>query len=277
MLRLFTPILVLWVAAVTASLALSWTKAAPRDEEAAALAADKAFLAAAAKGDSKAARTLLARDFSWTTGDGRINDKAKTLQALDAFAAAAGKDETEVQTHFYGRLATVRGVHDGMRFLRIWGRRGKSWRAFAMIDTPIAPKAGPASVEAQAGFGDCENPCRSVPYKPKTAMDKAILAAWQQTKMIERKPDAKAWASFIADEFMIINNTTIRTKPEREVIAKKQEATGVGTPGDPVMKMRIADFGDNAAVMVSKHFPVRGGKPYNNIRVWVLRDNRWQL
>jgi hypothetical protein len=29
--------------------------------------------------------------------------------------------------------------------------------------------------------------------------------------------------------------------------------------------------------MISNHFPYRGGKPYYNVRVWVLRDNRWQL
>ena len=95
--------------------------------------------------------------------------------------------------------------------------------------------------------------------------------------MIEWKPNAAAWTRYIADEFMIINNTTIRTRAEREVIAKRQEASGVGTPGDPILTMSIHDFGDNAAVMFSRHFPVRGGKPYNNVRIWTLRDGRWQL
>lgn len=239
-------------------------------------AVDRAFLDALAKADSKTVRRMLASDFSWTTSDGEINNRSRALHALNS-TAILDKDETEVQNHFYGRVATVRGVHSGMRFLRIWARREDSWKLFAMIDTRVAPKAGPASVEAQAGQGDCDNPCRTVPYRPKTAMDKAILATWQKTKMIEWKPDAKAWASFIGEEFMIINNTTIRNRAEREVIARKQEAAGVGTPGDPILAMRIIDFGDNAAVMFSKHFPVRGGKPYQNIRVWVLRDGRWQL
>src|SRR5437763_574623 len=85
----------------------------------------------------------------------------------------------------------------------------------------------------------------------QAAMDKAILAAWQATKMIEWKPDAEAWARYVADEFMIINNTTIRNKPERVAIARKHQETGVGTPGDPILAMEIADFGDNAAVMIS--------------------------
>jgi hypothetical protein len=95
--------------------------------------------------------------------------------------------------------------------------------------------------------------------------------------MLEWKPDAAQWASFIADEFMIINNTTIRDKDARVAIAKRQQEAGVGAPGDPVTTMRIYDFGTTCALMISQHTPYRGGKPYTNARVWVLRDGRWQL
>jgi hypothetical protein len=95
--------------------------------------------------------------------------------------------------------------------------------------------------------------------------------------MLEWKPDAAQWATFIADEFMIINNTTIRDKEQRVGIAQRQQDAGSGAPGDPVVSMRIFDFGTNSAVMTSQHTPYRGGKPYTNVRIWVLRDNRWQL
>jgi hypothetical protein len=146
------------------------------------------------------------------------------------------------------------------------------------LETPSAAIDGtPASVERAAGAGACDNPCRTVPYVPKIQMDKDILAVWQKTKMLEWQPNAEQWATFIADEFMIINNTTIRNKEQRVAIAKRQQEAGVGAPGDPVVSMRIYDFGNNAAVMTSQHTPYRGGKPYNNVRIWVLRDNRWQL
>jgi hypothetical protein len=32
-----------------------------------------------------------------------------------------------------------------------------------------------------------------------------------------------------------------------------------------------------SAVMISQHSPYRGGKPYDNVRVWIFRDDRWQL
>jgi len=182
-----------------------------------------------------------------------------------------------VQANFYGRLLTVRGTHGDARFLRIFVKRRHGWKALMVLETPVAPAGAPASVEQAAGAGDCDNPCRSVPYTPKTAMDKDILAAWQKTKLLEWKPDAAQWANFIADEFMIINNTTIRNKEQRVAIAQRQQDEGTGAPGDPVTAMRIYDFGSNAAVMTSRHTPYRGGKPYTNVRVWVRRDGRWQL
>lgn len=41
--------------------------------------------------------------------------------------------------------------------------------------------------------------------------------------------------------------------------------------------IRMFDFGDKAAVMLSLHDPYGGGKPYYNVRLWILRDNLWQL
>jgi hypothetical protein len=244
--------------------------------EQAAQQADHSLLSALEKADKAATGRLLDADFVWTNGDGKSLKKAEVLDNLQSFATDNLSDEN-VQTHFYGDVETVLGVHHNARFLRIWVKRPAGWREFIELDTPISTSAAPATVEAGAGQGDCENPCRTVPYKPVTAMDKAILADWQKTKMEEWHPDAVDWPMHIADEFLIINNNAMRNKPERVAIAQKQQAAGVGTPGDPITSMEIHDFGDNAAVMISHHVPHRGGKPYYNVRVWTLRDARWQL
>ena len=76
---------------------------------------------------------------------------------------------------------------------------------------------------------------------------------------------------------MIINNTTIRTRPERIVIARKQREAGIGAPGDPIIAMEIHDLGDTAAVMLSQRFAYRVANPYRDVQVWVLRDGLWQL
>ena len=246
------------------------------DDEQAAKEADRAFVANLEKGDQKAIGASLDRRFTWTNTDGLTRNRRDTLKDFAALAAP-NKGDSDVQTHFYGRVLTVRGAHNDARFVRVFVKRRHGWKTFLLLETPIAAGAAPASVERAAGGGDCDNPCRTVPYTPKTPMDKDILAAWQKTKLLEWKPDAEQWASFIADEFMIINNTTIRDKEQRVAIAKRQQEAGTGAPGDPVTSMRIYDFGTNAAVMTSQHTPYRGGKPYTNVRIWVLRDNRWQL
>jgi hypothetical protein len=203
--------------------------------------------------------------------------KAEVLDGLSAYATD-NQGEDDVQTHFYTQVETVLGSHHGARFLRVWVKRPAGWREFLELDTPISSQGGQrGGIETGADQGDCDNPCRTLPYTPKTAMDKAIVADWQKTKVEEWHPDAVDWPMHIADEFLIINNTGMRNKAERVVIAQKAQAAGAGAPGDPITAMEIYDFGDNAAVMISHHVPHRGGKPYYNVRVWTLRDSRWQL
>jgi hypothetical protein len=252
----------------------SGESAAPGEE--AALKADKEFLAALNKLDKNAAGKLLDDDFAWTNIDGKTRNRAVSLDEIAALAADHEGD-TEVQTHFYGQLATVMGVHHKAHFARIWVKRPGGWREFISIDTPI-PDHPPAqtTIEAAAGEGDCENPCRTVPYNATTAMDKSLLADWQKTKMEEWHPSAD-WPNHIADEFLIVNNASARNKAQRVAINQDQVKSGVGTPGDPVTSMKIYDFGPDAAVMISQHRPYRGGKPYYNVRVWTFREQRWQL
>jgi len=242
-----------------------------------AVQADHALLSALGKSDKAAVGKLLDADFVWTDGDGKSMKKAEVLDGLSAYATD-NQGEDEVQTHFYAQLETVLGSHHGARFVRVWVKRPAGWREFLELDTPISAQGGQrGGIETGAGQGDCDNPCRTLPYTPKTAMDKAIVADWQKTKVEEWHPDAVDWPMHIADEFLIINNTGMRNKAERVVIAQKAQAAGAGAPGDPITAMEIYDFGDNAAVMISHHVPRRGGKPYYNVRVWTLRDGRWQL
>jgi len=248
--------------------------AAPGED--AALKADKEFLAAVDKSDKNATGKLLDDDFAWTNIEGKTRNKSAAIDDLAALAAD-NQGDADVQTHFYGQVETVIGVHHKAHFARVWVKRPEGWRAFVAIDTPIPDKPPvQATIEAAAGAGDCENPCRTVPYAPTTAMDKALVAEWQKTNMAEWRPSAD-WPYHIADEFLTIDNADARNKEQRLAINQNQVKTGVGAPGDPIIAMKIYDFGTNAAVMISRHRPYRGGKPYYNVRVWTFRDDRWQL
>ncbi len=250
---------------------------ATADDEEAILQADHALAEALGKADKTAAAALLDESFEWTDMEGKTRTKAEALENLAALTTD-GERDTDVKTHYYGQLEIIFGFHRNARFAHIWVKRSAGWRAFVYLETPV-PKQGPTAAGPPTNSGapeDCENPCRTLPYQPTTAADKAVLAEWQKTKVDEWHPDAEDWATHIADEFLIVNSNSERNKVERVAIARKQQDAGVGVPGDPVVSMSMSDFG-NAVVMISHHVPYRGGKPYYNARVFVNRNGHWPI
>lgn len=263
--------------ALFALLPLSVTAQVPQPAQAAADAAgvvhiDNAFIAAVAQGDNAAALKYLDKSVEFTNVDGKTFTKSE-LAASFPHVTTDAPGATHVHAYNYGLVADVMGIDANTRFLRIWVRRPGGWRLFNYIETPIGPKvplapAGPT----------CDNPCHTIPYTPTTEMDKQILEAWHHAKMDEWHPNSKDWALRVGDEFSIINSGTDRTKATRvAMLAKQQEEGQTGPPGDPIHDIRMFDFGKYAAVMLSKHTPYRGGKPYYNVRLWILRVGRWQL
>src|SRR5579864_7461237 len=248
--------------------------AAATDEQG-VLQADRNFLGAAAKGDKAAAAALLDAQFEWTDSDGKTRSKAEALHDLPALAADA-QGEADVKTYPYGQVEVITGIQhagtrDDRRFMRVWVKRPAGWRAFAILDTAMAGGAAPFSNTAP-GAGDCENPCRTIPYKPATAADKAIVAILQRLKMDEWHPNPDDWAHYVLDDVNYVTSAASLSKADRVARLAQQKQTGaVIVPGDPVMAMRIFDFGD-AAIMITRNAPYRGGKPYYSLRVWTLRD-----
>jgi Domain of unknown function (DUF4440) len=246
-------------------------------ENQAVLRTDHYFTGALAKGDKKAVGALLDSRFEWTNAEGKTRSKAEALESLTAFAADS-KGDTDVKAHFYSQLAVIYGRHDRSWFSRIWVKRPSGWRLFADLDTPLPSGNGTAARRKKPGpIGDCENPCRTIPYKPTTAADKAVIAEWQKTKVDEWHPDIKDWASHVAREFVIINDHYgAIDKPQRVALGVKWQREGIGMPGAPVLSMKMYDFGDTV-LTISDHVPYQGGKPYYNVRVYVHRNGHWPI
>jgi hypothetical protein len=242
-------------------------------DDAAILKADEAFTAALAKSDKAAVGGMLDAKFEWTDADGKTRNKAESLADLSALAADNSGD-SKVKVIPYSELGVVHGYHHDVRFGRIWAKRPAGWRVMVILDTPL-PKPGAAAAPSKSG-GDCDNPCRTLPFKPVTAADKAMITEWQKTKLDEWHPDADDWATHVAEEFLIINDRSERDKPTRVAFGKKQQEAGVSMPGDPITRMNLYDFGDTI-LMISHHFPYNGGKPYYNDRVFVHRGNHWLI
>jgi hypothetical protein len=235
------------------------------------------LLAAAAKSDKPAAGELLDAEFEWTTPAGVNHKREETLDNLSVLAMDT-RGETAMQSYSYDRMVVVTGTRPGSRFMRIWVQRPQGWRLFAMIDTAIvAGTAAPFSMPTSEQKADCENPCRTIPFNPATPAQREMLATFKRLKIDEWHPNPNDWAPYVLDDVYYVTSGAALSKADRVNRLAQQKQTGAASvPGDPVLFMRIVEFGQSA-VMFARHAPFRGGKPYYSIRVWVLRDGHWRF
>ena len=160
--------------------------------------------------------------------------------------------------------------------MRVWALRPDGWRILGVITTTLVTGTTPFAASG-ASVGDCENPCRTMPYVPTSENAKQIAAIFQRLKMDEWHPDPDDWAPYVLDDVYYVTETALLSKADRiERLATLKRTGAPSTPGDPVLSMRVHDFGDSA-VMIARHTPYRGGDSYYSLRVWAFRDGRWQL
>ncbi|HEV7967890.1 MAG TPA: nuclear transport factor 2 family protein [Candidatus Acidoferrales bacterium] len=261
------------------------TFAADDGGDSAALQADTALQLALRKKEAKAVAPLLDEQFSWTTDAGQTLMSAQFLKDAAAGKAVGDTEYNDVKARDYGRLAIVTGIgkrtgHEGTFFARIWVKRPAGWRLLTHQDTPILAKGSPSQQVAAGGKGtatatDCENPCHTVPYSPKTAEQKEVLKAYQAVETAVATHDEKTWAYHVADEFVGIGRRYLGMPDTK---AGRVGQIGITSNRVILPKMLWGEafvFGD-AAIILADHQPV-GEPPYRVIRVWINRDGRWQL
>jgi hypothetical protein len=263
------------VGAICAGLAVAGANGSAVDKDHAA-EADHSLAAALEKGDAAEVGKLLDAQFEWTDAQGRTRTKTEVLQNLRESAADAQGD-TDVKTYDYHTVEVITGAHHNARFLRVWVKRPEGWRAFVVLDTTMTSGTAPFSTAASGGASGCDNPCRNIPFAPTTAADKTIVETLERLKVDEWNPNPEDWARYVVDDVFYVTSAGALSKADRVAHLTQQKQSGATIlPGDPVISMRIFDYGD-AAVMITQNAPYRGGKPYYSVRVWTLRDGRWQL
>lgn len=239
-------------------------------------APDRQWIAALEADDSAAVTNLLDAEFEWTNTLGKTLSRDESIEAIAALAGEV-RGETDVLSYPYGHVTAVTSARNGGRTMRVWLRRPEGWRLFAVIGTTLTTGTTPFAAAGGGTSGDCENPCRSMPYTPPTENAKTIAGIFQQLKMDEWHPNPENWAPYVLDDVYYVTATAQLSKADRVArLAKARETGAPSVPGDPVVSMRIVDLGDSA-VMTARHDPYRGGKPYYSVRVWALKDGRWQL
>ena len=232
---------------------------------------------AAAQGHAAAAGALLDEQFEWTDSQGQSRGRDQALASLPALAANL-QGQSNTRWYGYDQLEVLTGERPGARFMRVWARRPQGWRLFAMIETASAAAAPqPFSPTMSGPALDCGNPCRDIPFNPESPAQQEMVAIFEQLKVDEWHPNPERWAPYVLDDVYYVTSAVSMSKADRVARLTQQRDSGAAAvPGDPVLNMRIVEFGP-AAVMMARHAPYRGGKPYYSVRVWAHRDGRWQL
>lgn len=273
--RFVTSVLAVGVLFGAVSLAVTDNRTAAADEQS-ALQADHEFVQAAGKGDAPTVGRLLDVDFTWTDADGKTLGHAEVLKSLPK-PALGTESGAELKHRAYGQVTAVMAGHDKIHVLRIWVKRAAGWRLLVYHEVALGrQQVGPPG-PVTSGATHCENPCKTVPYKPKNEAEQAIIASWQALETGVTNHDAAAWAPHIADEFAMLGSTNDHplTKADRIATLNLQKQTGRGAAPAPLVSAQMFDFGD-AVVMTCLHQPYTG-KPVRVSRLWIKRDGQWVM
>ena len=235
-----------------------------------ALRADRALLAALAKGDTSTVAALLDDEFTWVDFNGRIFDKT---QALSALPKPPLGDETGLKPtwHDHGEVATVAVEREKVFVLRIWVTRAAGWRLIAYHEVsqnlPAAPH-GP-------GRKEWDNPCHTLPYQPRNADERDCLASWQRLEIAVMHHEPEIWAQHVADEFMVVGAARRHSKADRKAVLEEQLRTAANSAPAPLVSAKLFGFKD-AIVMTCEHQPFHG-KAARVSRVFVKRGGKWLM
>ncbi|HET6933024.1 MAG TPA: nuclear transport factor 2 family protein [Candidatus Acidoferrum sp.] len=249
-----------------------------------AVAADHSFPSALAKADQATAGKLLDPEFTWTDRTGKTRTKSEILPALATLAADADAD---VKVLDAGQIVLIHGSHRipsqnaSVRFLRVWVKRPQAWQLLVYQETTKAEK----NPEKRSGFGApsnglpvaCENPCKSVPYKPDTAAEQEVVCMWQAVERTVLTNDVEAWIPNFTDDFIFVtpDGGAPLNKADRVAMITELRRTNTTLIPAEVTSMKVWVLGD-AAVMRSEHKPLHG-KVLHVTRLFEKHNNHWQI
>jgi len=243
----------------------------------AVVAADKAVVAALAKGDKVAANKWLDPDFSWIDSEGIMWAKEDAFRG-GVKPLVSWSDNVKITEHKYGKsVVWIQWNQDNKYAARFWVKRAAGWKLLHTTEIAAMPKRDFQAVEATYDI-PCNNPCKAVPYKPLSTGEKASLDEWQ-----EQESSQQGWEKHVADN---MDQRAVSTyggaspsKADRIAGMNKRKMANPNAPkvgAAPALWIRTWDFGD-AVVMVSVQ-PTYGDKAYWSSRVLAPNEaGLWQM
>ena len=210
-------------------------------------------------------------EFTWIDANGKSLARRQVLERPPNL----GNANVEPQFRAYDNVVVLRASRERLHVLRIWVHRESGWRIMLYQEVQQVEKSEPTP--APIASGDCENPCKSIPFAPETRSEKEAIASWQGVMRAMAKNDADAYAPLIADEFTATDTHHDRpyTKSDRLAQIKKQKLAGARAAPPELTGARMFDFGETVMMLAREQRP--GGKAYFNTRMWVERGGRWQM
>ncbi len=233
------------------------------------LQADRAFVESVAKSDKPALEKLLDADFAWTDSAGKTQTKADVLQDPPK-PAIANENGAQLKEYTYGELGDVQANLGKTHVLRVWVKRRGGWKA--IVYQEVLSLDAPPSVAPGAGK-DCENPCKTVAYKPKNETEQQVVNAYLKLETAAMARNSAVFGTLVADEFVAASSNSNRLYDKRGRMEDFDHSKMGGLIPAPLISARMFDFGDSV-LMTSEHQPDRG-RPLHITRVWVRRNGSW--
>jgi uncharacterized protein DUF4440 len=233
--------------------------------------ADQSFVTAVTQKDHAKLAKLLHDGFSWTNSEGRTLQRAEVVANVPALADAATQErQFRIFASDSGGVVTQRGQS---YTFRVWAKQGSSWRILLYQEVnQLASATAP-----REGKSECDNPCKTLPYEPKSDTERAVIASWQALESAVTAHDSATWAKHVADDFAQITSNGARPldKQSRIKIIDEQKISGAGSAPPPLAH---ADFENLGATVIMRcvNRPLTGKDIYVT-RVWVERNRAWLL
>lgn len=240
------------------------------DSPASAAGADRLLVASINSGDELSALELIDDDVTWTDRRGRTLTKPQ-LEDMWPAPAIAGETSAEVHAFDHARVTVVRIDRGRLHTLRVWAQRPVGWRLLVYQEVESlasAPAAAPPGVGQE-----CVNPCKTIPYEPKTGNERGVIAAYQSLETAAHAADVDNWGRYVADEFVVVSSNSDRVLTKEARLEGLRQAAYGGVSPSPLVSAQLLDF-DTVVVMRSRHKP-ESGNPLQIARVWVQRNGAW--
>jgi len=234
------------------------------------VASDRALVEALKTGDAASALELVDDAVTWTDATGRTLIKSQMSAAFPT-PAIANETAEEARAFDYGRVAVVRIDRGRMHTLRVWTQRPEGWRLLVYQEVESlasSPAAAPPGIGHQ-----CVNPCKTLPYEPKTDNERGVIAAYQALEVAAHAADIENWGRYVADEFVVVSSNSDRVIDKASRLDGLRKAAYGGVSPSPLVSAELLDF-DSAVVMRARHQP-ESGSPLQIGRVWIRRDGQW--